>query len=77
MAVYHVLKPGGYPDTLDDYETVTNKAAVADEIPHAMWGLGESVHVFHGERAPWEERDPYPDWVVSRGPRGGVRWEPA
>ena len=28
--------------------------------------------IYSGTRAPWTEQDPYPDYVLEQGPRGGI-----
>jgi len=63
-----LLRSGGYPDTEGDYEFFGTKASPPDWLP------AECVaHVFDGARSPWEEHDPYPDWVAFRG-RSGHGW---
>lgn len=72
MAKQHVLTPGGYPDTFADYVTFDSKREVIEYLNQSFgW---DSAHVFHGEREPWNEVDPYPDFALERGPRGGWSW---
>ena len=74
---YWVIGALGYPDTKSDYEHAPTRADVrpldgpGDYLPYP------DVFVYHGEREPWDEHDAYPDWRVSRGPRGGIVWERA
>jgi hypothetical protein len=74
---YWVLQVNGYSDTRRDYARASNRDAVALELVDLGYLENPAVTVYAGDRTPWAEEDPYPDWVVSRGPRGGVRWERA
>lgn len=70
-----VLQFSGYPDTQSDY---TFAATKKDVRPLDLGYLeNPACTVFAGEREPWTEDDPYPDYVVSFGPKGGIRWERA
>ena len=77
MSLYHVLQANGYPDTRADYVTVSGREAVAGGLIDLGYLDNPAVTVYDGTREPWNELDPYPDFVVSRGPRGGVNWERA
>lgn len=74
---YWVLQASGYSDTQRDYTPAASRAAVAAELVDLGYLDNPAVTVFVGEREPWAESDPYPDWQVSRGVRGGVNWERA
>lgn len=72
---YWVLNYPGYPDTQSDF---TYAATRADVRPLDLGYLDNpAATVFDGTREPWTESDSYPDWVVSFGPRSGIRWERA
>lgn len=72
---YWVLHAGSYPDTRSGYDFAKAKR---DVVPLDFGYLDNPVcHVFDGTRTPWLESDPYPDFVVEFGPRGGIRWSPA
>lgn len=74
---YWVLPYARYADTESDYVRAANKAEVFAQLVDYGWMSNPAVHVYVGERTPWNEVDPYPDYVAERGPRGGVRWERA
>jgi hypothetical protein len=67
----------GYVD--DDAEPFPSLAAARDEIQARYFNRdgrtpcveGDSAHVWF--RDPRGERDPYPDLVMERGPRGGLQ----
>ena len=77
MAKWHVLQVSGYADTQADYVTVSGKAAVADELIDLGHLDNPAITVYAGEREPWTEHTPYPDFIVSRGPRDNIKWERA
>lgn len=83
---YVVLPHGGYPDTASDYIECPTRDDVAAELVDYGWMDNPGVFVYtvvKGQTASEviatlaESADPYPDYVVSRGPRGGVKWERA
>lgn len=85
-ASYVVLPHRGYPDTASDYVACPTRADVAAQLVDYGWLDNPGVFVYAvmpGESPEGlittlaADADPYPDWVVSRGPRGGVRWERA
>lgn len=82
-ASYVVLPHGGYPDTAGDYVTCATRADVEAQLVDYGWLENPAVSVYRV--MPGEDPaaviadlasslDPYPDYVVERGPRGGVRW---
>lgn len=77
MAKWHVLQANGYSDTQADYVTVSGKDAAEAELIDFGYLDNPAITVYAGEREPWTEDDPYPDFIVSRGPRGGIRWQRA
>ncbi len=77
---YWVRTHGGYPDTQSDYIAANSKRECAEVGLIDLGYLdnpGAFVYLNDGVNMPWESIDPYPDWVIERGPRGGVRWETA
>lgn len=84
---YVVLPYGGYPDTAADYIECPTREAVEAELVDFGWMQNPAVSVYKvtkGETAAEviaqlveSSGDPYPDWVVEYGPRGGIRWERA
>lgn len=75
IPAYWVLPVGGYPDTRDDYLPADTK----NDVRPGDYGYldNPAVSVFSGDREPWNEDDPYPDYIVRFGPRSGIRWERA
>ena len=80
---YVVLPFGGYADTALDYVECATRADVEAQLVDYGWMNNPSVHVYKvtkGETAASviaelvASRDPYPDYSVDRGPRGGVQW---
>lgn len=83
---YVVLPHGGYPDTVGDYVACDTRADVERELVDYGWMDNPGVFVYvvtKGETYPGvidalaSSPDPYPDYVVERGPRGGVQWNHA
>lgn len=83
---YVVLPHGGYPDTAGDYVACPTRADVEAQLVDYGWMDNPGVFVYRvttGEtmegtiQALVESGDPYPDWVVERGPRGGIQWNQA
>lgn len=74
---YWVLQVRGYSDTAADYSPLGRKADITEHLIDLGYLDNPAVTVYDGSREPWNEEDPYPDFVVSRGPRGGVVWERA
>jgi hypothetical protein len=83
---YIVLPNGGYPDTASDYVQCRTRADVERELIDYGWmdNPGVFVYLVMGGETPESviqtlvvSPDPYPDYVVRRGPRGGVIWERA
>jgi hypothetical protein len=83
---YVVLPHGGYPDTASDYIECATRADVEAQLMDYGWMYNPAVTVFivTKDETPADviheliqSSDPYPDWVVERGPRGGIRWERA
>lgn len=79
MPRYWVLVAGMYSDTKDDYMAADSQAHAIQIARRAGDGfLGSpGAHVYDGLREPWDESDPYPDYTVTQGPRGGMVWERA
>lgn len=75
---YFVLPVGGYADTRADFIPANSQRECAEV---GLFDLGyldnPGAHIFVGSREPWTEVDPYPDYYIERGPRGGLRWESA
>ena len=80
---YVVRLFGGYPDTASDYIECATRAAVEAELVDYGWRDNPAVWVYvvtKGQTAAEViaalvvDPDPYPDYFVERGPRGGVRW---
>lgn len=82
-ASYIVLPHGGYPDCADDYVECGTRDVVEAQLVDYGWMENPGVFVY--KVMPGEDPakvieslagdpDPYPDYVVERGPRGGVRW---
>lgn len=83
---YVVLPFGGYADTAADYVDCMTRADVEAQLVDYGWMNNPAVHVFIRLRSESfagrvrelvESKDPYPDYVVERGPRGGVQWNRA
>lgn len=83
---YVVLPHGGYPDTSADYVFCNTRAEVASELVDYGYMKNPGVFVYvvsAGESAESvieqlsTSPDPYPDYVVEYGPRGGVQWNRA
>jgi|GEM_PF-4618463 len=69
---FYLLYSGCYPDQYGSYAWTKYKKDI--EPLHPGLGMDPAVHVFDGSRQPWNELDPYPDFVVEHGPRGGIKW---
>jgi hypothetical protein len=83
---YIVLPHGGYPDTASDYVECPTRADVEAQLVDYGWldNPGVMVYKVMPGQVPADviaelaaSADPYPDYVVERGPRGGVVWERA
>ena len=83
---YVVLPCGGYPDTAGDYIPCATRNDVAGELVDYGYHENPSVFVYKVTRGETPEKviselstdpDPYPDFVVSRGIRGGIIWDHA
>lgn len=83
---YVVLPHGGYPDTATDYVACPTRADVEGQLVDYGWMDNPGVFVYKVTRGETPESviaalasdpDPYPDWVVERGPRGGIQWNRA
>ena len=83
---YVVLPAGGYPDTASDYIACPTRDDVAAELVDYGYLDNPSVWAYKVTRGNTAESviadlssnpDPYPDFVVSRGARGGVIWQNA
>jgi hypothetical protein len=75
MKQYWVLQYRSYPDEVGSYTLTTGRAETESQLIDYGWLENTAIMVYDEDRRPWDEVDPYPDWVVSRGPRGGIRWE--
>ncbi len=76
---YWIMVNGGYPDTYGDYMPATSlehAKELARRDYGGYWEFG-GAFIYSGSRAPWTEQDPYPDYVLEQGPRGGIRLERA
>jgi hypothetical protein len=80
---YVVLPHGGYPDTASDYLARATRAAVEAELVDYGWMNNPAISVYKVTAGQTAESviaelstnpDPYPDYVVERGPRGGTVW---
>lgn len=68
----------------DEIEVCRNKKDV-NALVRAFWHdlafpstpCAQDVTFWVYRVAPQENRDRYPDWVVTLGPRGGCQWSPA
>lgn len=78
-----VLPHGAYPDTASDYVACATRADVERELIDYGWLDNPGVFVYRVVKGETTEGritelasspDPYPDFVVERGPRGGVQW---
>lgn len=83
---YVVLPYGGYPDTASDYVACATRADVEAQLIDYGWMDNPGVHAYKvmpGETATSviadlsTSPDPYPDYVVERGARGGIVWSRA
>lgn len=83
---YVVLPHGGYPDTASDYVPCATRADVEAQLVDYGWMDNPGVYVYTvvaGRDAAGViadlagNPDPYPDYVVERGPRGGIQWNRA
>ena len=83
---YVVRHYSSYPDTPSDYVDCMTRADVAAQLVDLGYMQNPGVYVYIRLRSEsfagrvrelCEDVDPYPDYVVERGPRGGVRWERA
>lgn len=83
---YVVLPAGGYADTASDYVVCATRADVAAQLTDYGYLDNPGVHVFVVVKGETPENvmselvndvDPYPDYYVERGPRGGVQWNRA
>ena len=83
---YAVLPAGGYPDTASDYIACATRDAVAAELVDYGYTDNPSIWVYKVTRGQTAAAviaelstnpDPYPDFVVSPGARGGVVWSNA
>ena len=80
---YVVLPFGGYPDVPGDYLARATRADVEAELVHYGWMNNPAISVYKvtaGQTAASviaelsTSLDPYPDFTVGRGPRGGTVW---
>ena len=76
---YWVLVSGGYPDTYSNYMAATSLEHAKELARRYYDGYSDfaGVFIYSGARAPWTEQDPYPDYILEQGPRGGIRLERA
>ena len=83
---YVICQSGGYPDDRNSYKPCATRALVEAELVDYGWLENPGLYVYKlaaGQSAESvidqliESRDPYPDYIVERGPRGGIRWERA
>jgi hypothetical protein len=80
---YVVLPFGGYPDVPGDYLAKATRADVEAELVDYGWMVNPSIYVYKVTAGETAESvitelslnpDPYPDFLVERGPRGGTVW---
>jgi hypothetical protein len=81
---YVVRQHGGYPDDVSSYKVCATRAEVEAELVDLGYMDNPGVWVYKctkADKSPSEviqqlanNPDPYPDWVVEFGPRGGVQW---
>jgi len=85
-AHYVVLPAGAYADTVSDYIACATRAEVAAQLVDYGYLSNPAVSVFtvpkgytgeHVIASLAQNVDPYPDYIVERGPRGGVQWNRA
>lgn len=83
---YVVLPHGGYPDTASDYVACASRADVEAQLVDYGWMDNPGVFAYtvlsgqtpEGVIAELSSNpDPYPDYVVERGTRGGIQWNRA
>ena len=76
---YWVLLAGAYPDVQSEYVAASSLEHATALARHYYDGYSDfgGAHVYRGTRAPWTEQDPYPDYVIYQGPRGGMAVERA
>ena len=82
---YIVLHAGSYSDTRSSFIPCKTRDAVENRV-QLGWNDEPGVWIYTVTRgqtadavidALVESRDPYPDYVVKRGPRGGYVWQRA
>lgn len=80
---YLVLPFGAWHDNEADYVHCQRRDDVVAQLADMGWMANPAVPVWklvEGEEPMRKARelsadvDPYPDWLVERGPRGGVVW---
>jgi hypothetical protein len=80
---YVVLPYGGYSDTASDYLPRATRNDVEAELEDYGWMNNPAIYVYKVMAGRTAESviaelsaspDPYPDFVVERGPRGGTVW---
>ncbi len=80
---YLVRHWNAYPDEALSYIPCATRAEVEDQLIDYGYMENPGVHVYKLTKGETASRtiadlivdpDPYPDYVVERGPRGGVQW---
>lgn len=80
---YVVLPAGSYADTATDYVACNTRADVEGQLVDYGYLSNPAVSVYTVLKGQVpadvidelvESHDPYPDFIVERGPLGGVKW---
>lgn len=83
---YIVLPHGGYPDTAADYVYCPTRADAEAQLVDYGYLDNPGVYCYVMVKGDSPESvieslasspDPYPDYVIERGPRGGIVWSAA
>lgn len=83
---YYVIQYNGYKDTANEWTYCKTRYDVECQLVDYGWMDNPGVQVFKMVKGDTPELvikalitadDPYPDYVVERGPRGGIQWNKA
>ena len=86
MSTYLVVQAMDYKTDPESFKVCYNRHAVESELIDYGYMENPAVQVYNVPVGvdPHDyayslagDVDPYPDWIVERGPRGGVKWERA
>jgi hypothetical protein len=74
---YYLRMGNDYLTGAERHTTLRDAVTAFREVAHELWGYGQRIDASVHIAAKRSECDEYPDYVLSVGPRGGVRCERA